>query len=146
MAKQQFSPLRAAAIDGRTHNVFYRQTQLQKLHKALITNAEAFVSAIVSDSGNTRGEAQIEYSLALTELRERYVELKPKEELELEYAIAKGSDATERRVGFGFVIIKATADHTLFFSVVAPLSAAIAAGNCVIVQVSASPPTYMGQD
>lgn len=135
MAKQPFASLRAAAIDGRTQNVFYRQTQLLKLHKRLVQEVEAITSAIVSDSGNTRAEAQIEYSLALTELRERYAELDPKQELEDEYAVAKGTDAAHLRKGAGIVLLKARTEHTLFFSVVAPLSAAIAAGNCVILQV-----------
>ncbi|KAL9622640.1 MAG: hypothetical protein Q9160_002950 [Pyrenula sp. 1 TL-2023] len=130
-ANRPFAALRAAAIDGRTRNVFYRQAQLSKLHHKLVQEAPAIISAIISDTGYNRAEAQIEYSLALTELRRHYVELVPKKELEEEYAIAKGRDAAERRLGYGVVLISAQWQHSPFFSVIAPLSAAIAAGNCV---------------
>lgn len=134
MSKQLFPRLQAAAIDGRTRNILYRQEQLFKLHKALVQESEAIVNAIASDL--TRGEAQVEYALALKELRERYAELDAEKGLEEEYAITNGKDAAGLRTGAGIVLIKAHTDHTLFFSVVAPLSAAIAAGNCVVVQVS----------
>lgn len=136
MAKQQFAALRAAAIDGRTRNVIYRQTQLSRLHEKLVQEQESIKTAIVSDSGINRAEAEVEYTLAITELRARYSELDPKKELEDEYAVAKSKDAPELRVGVGIVLLKAHTEHTMFFSVIAPLSGAIAAGNCVIVQVS----------
>lgn len=134
MSKQLFPRLQAAAIDGRTRNILYRQEQLFKLHKALVQESEAIVNTIASDL--TRGEAQVEYALALKELRGRYAELDAEKGLEEEYAITNGKDAAGLRTGAGIVLIKAHTDHTLFFSVVAPLSAAIAAGNCVVVQVS----------
>ncbi|KAF1352585.1 Aldehyde/histidinol dehydrogenase [Delphinella strobiligena] len=136
MSKPLFPRLQAAAIDGRTRNILYRQEQLFRLHKALVQESEAIVNAIASDL--TRGEAQVEYALALKELRERYAELDAEKGLEDEYAIANGKDAAGLRIGAGIVLIKAYTDHTFFFSVVAPLSAAIAAGNCVVVQIDNS--------
>lgn len=136
MSKQLFPRLQAAVIDGRTRNILYRQEQLFRLHKALVQEAEAIINDIASDL--TRGEAQVEYALALKELRERYAELDAEKGLEEEYAIANGKDAAGLRIGAGIVLIKAHSDHTLFFSVVAPLSAAIAGGNCVVVQIDNS--------
>ncbi|THZ17385.1 aldehyde dehydrogenase PutA [Aureobasidium pullulans] len=138
MSNRPFAQLQAAAIDGRTRTVFYRQTQLEKLHKSLVSNASEIVDAIVADAGLGRTEAQIEYSLALTAVRERFAELEPKKELENEYAIARGEDAGSLRLGYGTVYIKASADHTPFYSAIAPLSAAIAAGNCVVLQIENS--------
>lgn len=135
MSSRPFPQLQAAAIDGRTRTVFYRQTQLEKLHKTLVSNASEIVDAIVADSGLSRTEAQIEYSLALTTVRERFAELEPKKELEQEYAVARGEDAGSLRLGYGTVYVQASADHTPFYSAIAPLSAAIAAGNCVVLQV-----------
>lgn len=129
--KNPFAALKAAAIDGRTRNVFYRQTQLSKLHHRLVQESPAITSAIVTDTGCSGTEAQVEYSLALTELRRHFAELVPKEELEEEYAIANGKDCGGRRLGYGLVLINAQWRHSPFFSVIAPLSAAIAAGNCV---------------
>ncbi|THZ04485.1 aldehyde dehydrogenase PutA [Aureobasidium pullulans] len=138
MSNRPFAQLQAAAIDGRTRTVFYRQTQLEKLHKSLVSNASEIVDAIVADAGLGRTEAQIEYSLALTAVRERFAELEPKKELENEYAIARGEDAGSLRLGYGTVYIMASADHTPFYSAIAPLSAAIAAGNCVVLQIENS--------
>jgi hypothetical protein len=135
MSNRPFAQLQAAAIDGRTRTVFYRQAQLEKLHKKLVADASEIVDAIIADSGLSRTEAQVEFSLALTAVRERFAELEPKKELEEEYAIARGEDAGSLRLGYGTVYIKASADHTPFYSAIAPLSAAIAAGNCVVLQV-----------
>jgi hypothetical protein len=135
MSNRPFAQLQAAAIDGRTRTVFYRQAQLEKLHKKLVADASEIVDAIIADSGLSRTEAQVEFSLALTAVRERFAELEPKKELEEEYAVARGEDAGSLRLGYGTVYIKASADHTPFYSAIAPLSAAIAAGNCVVLQV-----------
>lgn len=136
MAKQLFAPLRAAVVDGRTRTAFYRQTQLEKLHQGLTKNSSAIVDAIVADSGIAKAEAQAEYALALADVKERYAELNPKTELENEYAIANNKDAADLRTGVGIVYIQANSSHSVFYSIISPLSAAIAAGNCVILQVS----------
>ena len=135
MAKPQFADIQAAVTDGRTRNVYYRQTQLLRLHKNLVQEADNIITVIKSDTGNSRTEAIVEYSLALSVLKERNAELDPEQELRDEYSVAKGQDAARTRVGVGVVFIQAQTEHTPFFSVIAPLSAAIAAGNCVIIQV-----------
>ena len=137
MAQQNFAALRAAAVDGRTRNGFFRKEQLQKLHNSLATEASAIQEAIVTSSSCTPAEAKIEYSLALEEVKQRFVELDTTKELVDEYAIARKTNASNLRVGAGIVIIQPTS-HTLFYSTVTPLSSAIAAGNCVILQVSDS--------
>jgi len=96
--------------------------------------ATAIQEAIIADSGCSAAEAKIEYSLALDTLRQRFEELDIKKEHEEEYAIAKKANASSLRVGAGIVIIQ-PAPYTLFYSVITPLSAAVAAGNCVILQV-----------
>jgi len=135
MPPQNFAAVRAAVLDGRANNIFYRLTQLEKLQKALLNEAVAIQDAIVADSGVTAAEAKIEFSLALEALRERYAELDPKKEHENEFRIANKKNAEDARVGAGLVVIE-PATHTLFYSIVAPISAALAAGNCLIVRVS----------
>ncbi|KAJ9632343.1 hypothetical protein H2203_000748 [Taxawa tesnikishii (nom. ined.)] len=134
MAKQQFGQLRAAAIDGRTQTIYYRQAQLEKLYETLVENATSIQEVIVTDTGVSQAEARIEYSLALSSLREQYAQLDPLKEHEEEYLIREGRNAPSLRTGVGIVYIKPTT-HTLFFSVISPLSAAIAAGNCVLLQL-----------
>ncbi|TKA76331.1 hypothetical protein B0A49_02688 [Cryomyces minteri] len=123
--------IREAAIDGRTQNIYYRQTQLELLNDTLVQNSETIQQAIIHDSCNNEVEARIEYSLALLSLREQYTGLSAAKSLEEEYAIAQGKDAPDRREGVGIVYIVPTA-YTMFYSVIAPLGAAIAAGNCVL--------------
>jgi len=137
MASRNLANVRAAALDGRASSVFYRQSQLKKLHEALITGAHEIQNAISKDSGVSITEAKFEYSLALEAVRAQYSKLDSKKEMEDEYRIANGKNAEDTRVGFGTVVIEPSS-FTLFYSVIAPLSAAIAAGNCVIVQVSVS--------
>jgi acyl-CoA reductase-like NAD-dependent aldehyde dehydrogenase len=129
-----FPRIRAAAIDGRLSNIHHRRSQLKQLHDSLTQHAQDIRNAIVHDSGNTQAEAAIEYHLAISSLKEHYSSLDPVGALEDEYRIARGVDAPDRREPVGIVYI-VPAVHTLFFSVISPLGAAIAAGNCVIVQV-----------
>jgi acyl-CoA reductase-like NAD-dependent aldehyde dehydrogenase len=136
MAKSQpFPRLRAAVVDGRLSNVFVRQEQLKRLHSSLVKSANSIQEAILKDSGNTKAEAAVEYSLALTNLKKQIGSLNPEKELVDEYRIANGKDAADRREAIGIAYIEPI-NHTFFYSVVVPLSVAIAAGNCVIVQVS----------
>jgi acyl-CoA reductase-like NAD-dependent aldehyde dehydrogenase len=132
--EMSFPRIRAAAIDGRLTNVFARREQLTRLHSALAKTVDTIQKAIVKDSGNTLAEAAVEYSLALATLKKQVESLNPEKELEDEYRTANGKDAADRREAVGVVYIEPTS-HTFFFSVIAPLSISIAAGNCVVVQV-----------
>jgi acyl-CoA reductase-like NAD-dependent aldehyde dehydrogenase len=129
------SAVKAAAIDRRGHNVFYRKRQLEKLQEAFVKEAATIQDAIVADTGCRPSEARLEFSLALRALRDRYAELNAARELELEYRIAKGTDAPDAREPYGIAIIHVSQQHTPFYSTVAPLCAALAAGNCIILQL-----------
>jgi hypothetical protein len=109
-----FAELRAAAIDGRTHNIYYRQHQLEALHKALLDHATEIKEAIAAD----------------------YETLQPTKAHAEEYLLASGNDAPASKIPAGIAYIE-PCTHTLFFSVIAPLGAAVAAGSCAIVLVSA---------
>lgn len=67
-------------------------------------------------------------------LRQSYDSLDFEKELKEEYSITNGDDNLSRRVGVGIVLIRPTS-HTRLYSVVAPVCAAIAAGNCVLLEV-----------
>jgi hypothetical protein len=135
-----FAPLLAAAIDGRTHNIYYRQHQLEALHQALLDHSSEIKQAIAADTDHTSSEIAIEIHLALSSLKTSYETLQPTKSLADEYLIASGKNAPENRVPVGIAYIE-PCTHTLLYSVVAPLSAAIAAGDCVIVLVSPTSPT-----
>jgi acyl-CoA reductase-like NAD-dependent aldehyde dehydrogenase len=129
-----FPRIRAAAVDERAHNVFYRMTQLERLCKTLIDKADSIREAISSDYGHSQAEIAVEFNLAIKAIEGSYASLKPEKALQEEYLIANGKDAPSNRKPAGIVYIEPTT-HTLFYSVLVPLASAIAAGNCVIVLV-----------
>jgi acyl-CoA reductase-like NAD-dependent aldehyde dehydrogenase len=132
---ESFAELRAAAIDGRTHNIYYRQHQLEALHHGLLAHASEIQEAIAADYNHTPVEIALEIKLALYTLKASYETLQPTKALADEYLIASGSDSPNNRQPARIVYIE-PCPHTLLYSIVAPLSASIAAGNCVIVLVS----------
>jgi acyl-CoA reductase-like NAD-dependent aldehyde dehydrogenase len=126
--------VREAAIDGRMHNVICRQLQLESLQKTLFEHSGAIEKAISEDSGHSANEASIEYLLAMNNLNAHYQSLDFKATLKDEYAVLRKEDREERHEPFGIVYIVPTS-YTLFYSVIAAVSAAIAAGNCVVIEV-----------
>lgn len=131
-----FPQIRAAAIDGRAVNVYYRQRQLERLHDAITKASTEILKAIETDYDHTPAEAAIEMHLAMQALKSDYASLQPKQAHHDEYLIASGKNAGSNRRPVGVVYIEPCSRHTLFYSVVVPLSSAMAAGNCVIVLVS----------
>lgn len=136
-----FPRVQAAAIDGRFDTIYHRQVELESLCKALIDNVNEIKQAIAADSGHTPAEVAVEYHRALSAVKRDYATLEPVKAHEQEYLIANGKDASHRRTPAGVVYIEPTT-HTLFYSTIAPLSAALAAGNTVIVLVSTSSNPY----
>lgn len=129
-----FAEIRAAAIDGRTHNIYYRQHQLEALHTALITHATEIKEAIAADYDHSPAEVAVEIHLAFSALKQSYETLQPVKAHTEEYLLAAGKDAPASKIPAGIAYIE-PCTHTLLFSVIAPLSAAIAAGSCAIVLV-----------
>ncbi|KAG6357138.1 hypothetical protein INS49_015015 [Diaporthe citri] len=127
--------LQASAVDGRTENGRYRQDQLQRLHKALREKASQITAALVADSKSPSSEVDAEYYLGMEAVRHFYDSLDFEKDLKEEYSVVRGEDNLTRRVGAGMVVIRPTS-HTRFYSIVTPLAAAIAAGNCIILELS----------
>jgi len=127
--------VKAAAIDGRLENVFWRQQELQKLYKALVQQSSSIQNTIQQHSGLTRAEAKVEFCKTLDVLKKRYLELRPEVMREEEYLIANSHDAPSATRAFGIAYIVPTT-HTVFYSIVTAVAAAIAAGNCCILEVS----------
>ncbi|EOD47418.1 putative aldehyde dehydrogenase protein [Neofusicoccum parvum UCRNP2] len=139
MADEQaraLSNVRCTATDGRLQNIYWRLDQLRSLHTTLVSHEASVLEAITNDSHNTLAEAKIELYLALAAVKQHFLSLHPDQELEREYRVAHGKDAADRRDPVGIVYIEPATTHTPFYSVVVPLAAAIAAGNCVVVQLS----------
>ena len=132
--KSAISVIRGAVIDGRLDNIRYRQDQLTKLHRTLVSSSQDIVDILIQDTQCTLSEAKFEVAQALSCLRTHYDSLDFSAALEQEYQVTHGLDFSERRKAVGVVSIK-PARFTPLFSTIAPLTAALASGNCIILEV-----------
>lgn len=131
-----FAGLQATALTARCHNGFFRQKQLKALHDVLRKNSSAVKDAIKQDTHVSDEEAATETALSLNIVGEHYRAIDVQKELEHEYLITNGKNAGDKREPWGVAYIEPQQNHTPFFATVAPLSAALAAGNCVALKVS----------
>lgn len=132
-----FSRLEGAVADGRGRSIRYRQAQLHVLHDSLRKASKQIIEAIKEDSNNLNGDAEIEYYLAMTSITKLYAELDLKAAVEEEYKIWYSKDNIKRRLPYGMVLIRPQS-HTRFFSIISAVAAAVAAGNCVVLEVCTS--------
>jgi acyl-CoA reductase-like NAD-dependent aldehyde dehydrogenase len=134
MADSQIAALRAAVADERLQNVRYRQDQLRKLHANLASLATQFVDALVEENGSQSQDAEHEVAQALTSCKAQFDTLNFEQSVADEYRVSRGLDFEHNRIALGIVHI--TPSHfTPFFTTVASLSAALAAGNCTLIKV-----------
>lgn len=124
----------AAAIDGRAHNICYRQHQLLLLSTFVEKHADRICQAIAHDSGFSEEEAVFELLQSAEAIRTLYEQLDLQAALEDEYSVANNKDNISARVPVGVVVIR-PGQHSRLFSIISPAAAALAAGNCVIVEV-----------
>lgn len=124
----------AARIDDRAESIRYRQDQLQHLHSKTLSLEREIREALVKDSGFTVDECNVEFILTLEAIRADYDSLDLQQSLEDEYKIANDQSSPEHTVAFGTVLIKPARSFP-FYSILSAISAAIAAGNSVILEL-----------
>ena len=125
----------ACSVDQRVHNVRYRQRQLHLLHQFLRQNSAKICDLIVQDSNHTREESWLEFSLTLMQINKLYEQLDFDDALEREYSVSRNKSYIDCRTSHGIVLIR-PGSYTDFVSIFSATAAALAAGNCVVVQVS----------
>ena len=130
MTTQPFSRIQIAQLEGRPQSVRLRQSLFHALHIALTASEGPIKRAIAADSGCSDADAAFEYSLALSELRTHYDSLDLKTEIEFAHALENPKGTTT--LGIVYVI---PTQRNLFYSVLSPLCAAVAGGNCVVLEV-----------
>jgi acyl-CoA reductase-like NAD-dependent aldehyde dehydrogenase len=131
--------LRTSVIDGRAQNSRFKQKQLQSLHAELLVQADAICKSITEDTQNSAAEVETEFYLTMTALKHFYESIDFAQDLKEEYLVTKGVDNTSRTVGAGLVVIRPTT-YTRLYSIIVPIAAAIAAGNCILLEVRSSTP------
>lgn len=127
--------LHASASTGQNSNTFFRHSQLKSLNDALRKNAQILQQVIQKDTSSSNTEVAIEFAVTLSIIREHYNSLDPKRELENDHQISLGHDAADAREPWGVVYIEPNLQHTPLFSSISAISAAITAGNCVVLKV-----------
>jgi acyl-CoA reductase-like NAD-dependent aldehyde dehydrogenase len=130
----QIQRIHSAVIDGRAQNPRYIQKQLSQLYKALQKARPVIHDAICQDSGYSSAEADTEIYLAINAVKQQYEAINFRKFIDQEYSIARGKDNPHKRVPIGCVYI-IPSNHSLLYSIISPVCAAIAAGNCVVIEV-----------
>lgn len=126
--------IEAAIIDGRCRTPRYIQKQLFALHNALSCAVTSFHQAIVKDMGFSDGEAWFEINMTMQAVKHQYEMINFNDYVKVEYSIAEGKSNESRRIPIGYVYIVPSC-HSKLYSIVQPAAAAIAAGNCVVIEV-----------
>lgn len=89
----------------------------------------------MSEDGTlTPPEIKIDYLLALQCVAHAHEIVDPHKALADEYVITKGKDAPEARIPVGIVVVEPSRNGFLY-SLISVLVPALAAGNCIIVEV-----------
>lgn len=127
-----FPRLSIACIERQARSVRYQQNQFRRLHGLLVDEKGLLLQALRDDFGFSDFEALFEFSLTLLELRYHYDSLDLKREVAASRAIEDKKQDASRTVGTGIVYIM---PRVGLLSILSPICAAMAAGNCVIVEV-----------
>jgi acyl-CoA reductase-like NAD-dependent aldehyde dehydrogenase len=130
-----FPRIQSSQLDGRAEPFRYRQAQLHRLYESLIEAASTIKLAIQTDSFLTSTEVDFEFARALSELRTHYESLDFQRDLKAVHQIETGVENVQNAKPVGIVYI-VPSRWTLTFSVLSALGAAVAAGSCVVVEVS----------
>lgn len=127
--------IQVSVLDGRAQSHHYKKDQFRRLHDLLTTSANNLKVAIQADSALNPTEADFEIARALLELRMHYESLDLQRDLVAARKVESGVDNSERVRPVGVVYIIPSKSN-LTFSTLSVLGAAIAAGSCIVVEVS----------
>ena len=125
----------AASTDQRAHNVRYRQRQLHFFHGLLQQNATTICDIMTKDLQYRSNDSILEYSAAMILLGEIYDQVDFSRSLEEEYAVSHNQSNLSARTPHGTVFIR-HGTRNVFYGIVSAVAAALAAGNCVLLEVS----------
>lgn len=130
MTTHSFPRIEISCLERRAESVRLIQRQFHALYNALRAAGTSIKYAISADTGYSDVEVRLQYTLAIAELRKHYNGL----HLEKDNASRSLLDNASATTSLGIVYV-VPSRRDLFYSVIALLTAALAAGNCVIVEV-----------
>lgn len=124
--------LRASFATEKLKHITHRRHEISMLYRGLQDDMEPICKAIASEGLCSAAAAEAEFRLTMDGIRKFYHALKtPNTKVQLRGAQRDGT----RRLAMGIVAIR-PASHSRLYSTMIPLIAAIAAGNCVLLEVS----------
>ncbi|KAK5069238.1 hypothetical protein LTR64_008607 [Lithohypha guttulata] len=126
--------IRASIIDGAAVTPRYRERQLASLHEALLASRAVLSKLLVDEASLSMDEAVAQFLLTTKAIKTYHLSVNPKHCLEAEYRLANGKDNSTRRIPYGCAYIIPSSRDQLYSTLV-PVAAAIAAGNCVVVEL-----------
>ncbi|KAK1044792.1 hypothetical protein LTR74_018256 [Friedmanniomyces endolithicus] len=130
-----FPRVQASFLDGRAQSTRHKQAQFHRLFEAATGSAHAIKLALQADSGNSLAEVDLEFSLALSSLKQHYSSLDLKKQLQSDRQIEIGEGNAGRRRPLGIVYI-IPSKWAPFYSIVSAWAAATAAGCPVLCETS----------
>jgi acyl-CoA reductase-like NAD-dependent aldehyde dehydrogenase len=130
MASESFSRIEISCLEARPQYIGLRQNLLHSLHSVLRSSETTIKDAIADDTNYGDWDVNLEYTLAISELRAHYNTL----DLEEDRKANKSVDNLQATTSVGIVYI-IPSKQNLFYSVISALTAALAAGNCVVLEV-----------
>lgn len=130
MASESFSRIEISCLEARPKSIRLRQNLFHSLHSALRSSEKSIKDAIAEDTGHGDWDISLEYTLAISELRAHYNYV----DLEEDRKSKKLVDNLQATTSVGIVYI-IPSKRNVFYSVTSALTAALAAGNCVVLEV-----------
>ena len=132
--EEQIRTIPSSVIDGIAITPRYRERQLASLHKALLDSRPQLNTLLVEETLLSTDEATAQFLLTAKAIKTYHTSVNPKECLDEEYRIAQGKNHTMRRVPYGCAYI-IPSQYDPLYSTIVPVAAAIAAGNCVMIEL-----------
>ncbi|KAH6684042.1 Aldehyde/histidinol dehydrogenase [Halenospora varia] len=131
--------LRSSVIEGRAENVRFRLDQLNLLHSSLLSHVDEICKSLSTDFSGTQIDIETEFFLTTDAVRRIHETLDFDKSLKEEYQVSTGKDNAERRAAIGLAAIRPSR-HSRLYSIVNPVAAALAYGNCILLELDGTSP------
>jgi acyl-CoA reductase-like NAD-dependent aldehyde dehydrogenase len=133
MSGEATATIKASILDGIALTPRFRERNLASLQSTIAGARAEILDLIRQTSGATEEEALFEYLLTLNAIKTFHTNVHPQICRDAEYQIAKSKDHAGQRRPYGYVHVT-LGESDGFYSVTVAVAAALAAGNCILLQ------------
>jgi acyl-CoA reductase-like NAD-dependent aldehyde dehydrogenase len=133
MSREVAATIKASILDGIALTPRFRERNLASLQSTIVGARVEALDVIQQTSGATHEEALFEYLLTLNAIKTFHSNVHPQSCRDAEYQIAKSKDHPDQRRPYGYVHVM-LGEIDGFYAVIVAVAAALAAGNCIILQ------------